>query len=90
MKKLVLVVALSLGASGVFAASLPATPENIQKAENTPSAAKFFSPCPAFQPTGAEADKPGDTVSVNNFVVAGSSLTPAEAWKAYCVQGSGE
>lgn len=80
--------------TSAFAVSLPNTPVNIAKAENTPSAAKFFNPCSTEAPNGPDANVRGDIVVVvtadGRHFQYGSDFTPLEAWKLYCVGSGGE
>lgn len=79
--------------TAIFAATLAIVEppkQEIEAADNTPSAAKFFSPCPLFVPT---SEQPGEFVSFNKgnaIEQHGSSLTPREAYLLYCTGGGGE
>lgn len=94
MKKLIVLVALTLVSSIACAASLPPTQGNIDKAKATPSDASNVAKL-GDRPSGSDADKPGDVVNYVDPVKGtwyqyGSSLTPAEAWDAQVGGGGGE
>ena len=93
MKKLILVLALSLMSSAAYAVSLPPTPANIEKAKATPSDATNFigNDTPTAQPSDTQ---PGDVVNYVDPVKGtwfqyGSSLSPSEAYNIYANGGGG-
>lgn len=93
MKTMIVMVAVLAMATIAAGQSLPVTQANIEKAENTPSAAKNFNPCPSDMPNGPDADKKGNTVIFvkdGKMLQYGSDMTPREAYMAYCSGGGGE
>lgn len=93
MKKLILVLALSLTSSVACAVSLPPTAANIEQAKATPADATNFigNDAPSSQPSDT---KPGDVVNYVDPVKGtwfqyGSSLSPSDAYNIYVNGGGG-